>query len=368
MADTTVYFATNRRPNDPEHPTDFSSDFVGDLTDIRFGTARVPGKDLFRIDNDEDLTALGNKARIAVEAEDLEPGDGAAPVLGSEAVFRRIRADMQGGRDLLFTIHGYDYTFRQAVARAAQLAQWYGAKRPLAVFLYTWPSLGRGVSPRSYDDERQRAKASGPALGRIMLKAADAIRAMRREGPCAQRIHLMAHSMGNWVLRGGVEHMRTFVGDNIPPLLDEVFLMAADDDDDTLGAQHKMKPLLRACRRVTVYYHGQDVALKASDYAMGNPDRLGLSGPDEPEDLPRKVVTVEVGRAIYWSAKGRDGWKKDATGHQYYRNNDKIRDDVIEALAGARDDGFSRRERGDGEWRLKGKADTRSRPRGGPRR
>src|SRR3546814_5030215 len=80
--------------------------------------------------------------------------------------------------------------------------------------------------------------------------------------------------MGNWALRGAVQAMRTFVGNNIPPLFDEVILAAADEDDDTLQMGHKVGPLLRGCRRVTVYYNHQDLALKASDYAMGNPDRL----------------------------------------------------------------------------------------------
>src|SRR3546814_10842584 len=71
--------------------------------------------------------------------------------------------------------------------------------------------------------------------------------------------------MGNWALRGAVQAMRTFVGNNIPPLFDEVILAAADEDDDTLQMGHKVGPLLRGCRRVTVYYNHQDLALKASD-------------------------------------------------------------------------------------------------------
>src|SRR3546814_1767851 len=83
--------------------------------------------------------------------------------------------------------------------------------------------------------------------------------------------------MGNWALRGAVQAMRTFVGNNIPPLFDEVILAGADEDDDTLQCGYKIGPLLRGCRRVTVYYNHQDLSLKASDYAMGNPDRLGRS-------------------------------------------------------------------------------------------
>src|SRR3546814_3331364 len=97
--------------------------------------------------------------------------------------------------------------------------------------------------------------------------------------------------------------MRTFVGNNIPPLFDEVILAAADEDDDTLQMGHKVGPLLRGCRRVTVYYNHQDLALKASDYAMGNPDRLGRSGPCVPPECPNKVSVVNVADKVIWEAK-----------------------------------------------------------------
>ncbi len=366
MAETTLYFATNRRPNDPDQPTDFSSEFVGNLSGIRFGEARVKGNDLFKLAGDDELTRLGKRAKITVEYEHLDE-DESKSVLGSRAVFRKIRKEMLAGQDLLFLIHGYDYTFAQAIARAAQLQQWYAAKRPLVMFLFTWPSLGRGVSPITYDDERERARASGAALGRVMLKAADFIRTVRRNGPCKQRIHLMAHSMGNWVLRGGVQYARTFVGDNTPPLLDEVCLMAADEDHDTLSKGYKLQPILRGCSRLTVYYHGRDLALKASDYAMGNPDRLGLSGADEAESLPKKVSLVNVGPAIYWDPPSRQrDWQEDDSGHQYYRNNDIVRDDVVQLLAGAADDEIPGRERREGEWRISRPRSPRRR--GGPRR
>src|SRR3546814_5903613 len=105
----------------------------------------------------------------------------------------------------------------------------------------------------TYADDRGRARMSGPALGRAILKATDYIRNTPRSERCDGRIHLLCHSMGNWALRGAVQAMRTFVGNNIPPLFDEVILAAADEDDDTLQMGHKVGPLLRGCRRVTVY-------------------------------------------------------------------------------------------------------------------
>ena len=151
--------------------------------------------------------------------------------------------------------------------------------------------------------------------------------------------------------------MRTFVGNNIPPLFDEVVLAAADEDDDTLQAGHKVGPLLRGCRRLTVYYNHQDLALKASDYAMGNPDRLGRSGPRGETELSSKVSVVNVAPKVIWDAKGANAWSADPTGHQYYRNNPRVRQDIVQVLQGKLDEDLvrakERRKNDFGDyWRL----------------
>jgi esterase/lipase superfamily enzyme len=346
MATTTVYFATNRRPNDDKKPTEFTHEFTGDMDSLRFGSAEVPGAELFR---SNDLEALGGKAAISVAAEKLDPTDASKSKLGSVEVFARVRDAIRAGADALVYVHGYNYAFRESVARAAQLSQWYGPKGDLVVLLFAWPSPGLGVAPTTYRDERERARASGIALGRAILKSVDFIRGQAREDRCLGRIHLMAHSMGNWALRGAIQSMRTFVGDNIPPLFDQVLLMAADEDDDTLSEPKKLAPLLRGCARVTVYYNVQDLALKSSDWAMGNPDRLGRSGPLRPADLPPKIVPVNVAPAVIWQGRAKTpAWQVDETGHQYYRNNPSVRDDALEVLAGTMDgDIKGRTDRGD---------------------
>src|SRR3546814_10331199 len=70
--------------------------------------------------------------------------------------------------------------------------------------MVSWPSAGSGVSKRTYADDRGRARMSGPALGRAILKATDYIRNTPRSERCDGRIHLLCHSMGNWALRGAV--------------------------------------------------------------------------------------------------------------------------------------------------------------------
>lgn len=343
---TMIHFATNRKP---APKTVFSESFNDDPDELRFGTASFDGSALYRAP----LDAVAASAEVTIRPENL-----ARNRLGSTDAFAAIRQAVSGNRDVLLFVHGYNHSFRESLGRAVQIQQWLAdGGRDMVMVLFAWPSLGRGVSGRTYRDERGRAQMSGPALGRLLLKAADFLRA----GPagagepgavCIARIHLLAHSMGNWVLRGGIGHMRTFVGDNIPPLFDEVILTAADEDDDTLTAPKKLAPLLRGCRRVTVYYNQQDLALKASDVAMGNPDRLGLSGPLRPDTLPAKIAAINVSPAILRNLTGDRAWEDDPTGHQYFRNNAVVRADMLHVMTGALDEDIPNRSRRPGWWRL----------------
>ena len=357
---TTVYFATNRRPNNADSPTDFTEDIVGDLDSLRFGWADVPGTELYK---ENDLIKIGKSAKIEVAPEKLHQSNALKSTVGSLKVFERIQKDMdKGACDALILIHGYNYTFRESVVRAAQIGQWL-SKKPLLMLCFAWPSFGKGVTPGTYKDERRRAEASGVAMGRAIMKATDFLRALPNDGQCGQRIHVMAHSMGNWALRGAIQSMRTFVGDNIPPLFDQVILIAADEDDDTLSQPKKLQPILRGAGRVSVYYNNGDIALKGSDWAMGNPDRLGRSGPERADDPSAKIVPVNTAPVIITDDEVSDDetghfetyedWERDLTGHQYYRNNRHVRDDILQVLRGVPNDQIVGRSPRDGHWVLR---------------
>jgi esterase/lipase superfamily enzyme len=332
-----VYFATNRRVTKEGDSPEIGDDFHPNLDELRFGKVAFTGKELFK----KELDSFMDKARITLAPEKLDKEDADKSKLGSKAIFDEVRAEMLAKGDALIMVHGYNYTFREAAARAAQMQQWLAAGgKDMVMMLFSWPSGGAGVGIRTYHDDRKRAEASGLAFGRAILKATDFIRNTPRQERCTGRIHLLCHSMGNWALRGAVQAMRTYVGNNIPPLFDEVVLIAADEDDDTLQVNHKVAPILRGCRRTTVYYNHQDLALKASDYAMGNPDRLGRSGPDPEMPVPGKVAVVNVSPQIILSAKGASAWQADPSGHQYYRNNPRVRQDMVQVLQGRADEEF----------------------------
>lgn len=312
---TTVFFATNRNPNRQQAPSDFGAGFSGrGLDELRFGWAEVPEAPDGAI---EVHTAPERTANRRPERQ----------VLGSRTVFEHLRAKMtKHDRDTMAYVHGFDFTFKEALRRTAELKRWYGDGRPMTWIVFSWPSDGRKTPIKSYHSDRDDAEASGKAMARGLLKAADFVRALNRDELCRRRVHLLAHSMGNFALRHAVQNMRQFVGDQLPRLFDEVLLMAADADNDALSESGKLAPLERLARRVTTYYNAQDLALVVSDWTKLNPDRLGAAGPRDLAPLPPKFVQVNCAPAVDWST--------DPTGHQYYRNNPTVRDDVLAVLQG----------------------------------
>ena len=325
---TTVYFGTNRNPIPPRRPRDFGPGFGPDGFDnVRFGVAEVPGS------STDDIT-------IEVFDESLDTRTAEGQRLGSKALFATLQAKMaKHERDTMFYIHGFDFTFKEALLRTAELKRWFG-ERPMNWLVFTWPSDGEKIPFKSYRNDRKDAAASGLAIARGILKAADFVRSLRRPlvrpgeprelALCEQRIHLMAHSMGAFALSNTAQAMRSFVGDQLPRLFDEVLLMAGDADNNALEETERLALLERLGRRVSTYYNVQDLALVVSDWTKMNPDRLGATGPRRAENLPPKFAQLNCSAVIDWEA--------DQTGHQYYRNNRRVLDDVLQVLDGVEDD------------------------------
>ena len=317
---TRVYFGTNRNPIGGEPPSNFGKKFSNDgLVNLRFGWADV---------EDNKIKKLKVAAeKLNVPAADLARGDLSNQKLGSDLVFDQVRKDMMAGEcDLLVYVHGFDFTFTEAITRAAQIKEFYAGK-PMVVFVFTWPGDGKKIPLLSYASDRDDAKASGAALGRGLQKLAHYLRGTSPKDYCGQSMHIMAHSMGNYALRHAVQAISKSAGKNIRRLFDQVVLMAADEDNDAFDHEYKLKPLTSLCKRISVYINPDDLALVISDKTKGNPDRLGAGGPVNSWSLPDKVSVVNCKRII--------SKRYDKTGHQYYRNNGLVMQDVLEVLGDA---------------------------------
>ena len=295
-----VYFGTNRNPLPARDPRDFGHQLNNRGTFLRFGKAQVSDQ-------------LDSVEEIAVAPERLRPGR-RSQLLGSNTIFAEIRESMRAGIDTVLFIHGFNYTFHEALIDAALLKRTYEtAETPYTFFVFSWPSDGSLMPYIAYANDRADARTSGAALGRGLLKLGEFMRrvsdelgprvrsdlgrdaeaARLRKGLCAGRLHLMAHSMGAYALRHAVQGRRKKVGDDLPRLFDEILLIAADEDADAFEHDHKLALLPRLGRRVTVYHNREDIPLAISDLTKGNPDRLGADGPAHPHLLPAKVTVVD---------------------------------------------------------------------------
>jgi esterase/lipase superfamily enzyme len=338
MPNATVFFATNRTPDDKDNPTEFpgppNTPPVSPNDPIYFGQAQFNGVQLTPEPDDDSthvLNSLGSQAQIVIAQERIDQATGAVtPLAGRQGLGPMLHAAKGNAADALICIHGYSYTFQQSLARAAQLQDWYndGAYAvPFIVFLLAWPSNGLPVGFDSYHDDRARAEASGPALGRAVLAAYNFLSAIVPP----ERIHLLAHSMGNWALRGAIQSISGLGGGVALPQFNQVLLAAADEDDNTLSDATKLQPLLGACRRLTVYCNMYDLALLSSANFMGNPSRLGRDGPAN-WNAVNAIPNVAVASAASVVDPVEDGEQ-----HQYYRLSEYVRRDLQQVVAGTAD-------------------------------
>jgi esterase/lipase superfamily enzyme len=331
-----VHFATNRCGNGPEPPTEFLDHACGeDPQNIRFGTAEV------------DLDTGAVEFTVAGESD---VGDPENQVLGSDEVFDRLRQDMiDDPADCLFFLHGFANSFELSLFRAATIKQFYGGSgegplsKKLHLFAFCWPSDGVLFGlPNAYRSDRMDATLSGPAIGRTILKALRFVSGLPRDERCNRRVHLLAHSMGNWALRHALEHIREQGGLGPTVVFDQAILAAADEDHDALEERLKLRGLADLARRITVYINFQDVVLHVSEVTKGNPDRLGKSGPKEPEDIPTNATVVNCSKVItqknVTDPQDVELGEANETTHQYYRNDETVRRDIVQVLKGLSDD------------------------------
>ncbi len=347
-----IFYGTNRRhEGDQWHPTGYGIDFSSDGSEnLRFGTVSLTVDDDIvqarlaevvpdlGVGNGEDLsTTLADIAKTAAieafpEALDAQVPESAQPKsqLGSTALFAELKARMDAGADVLVYIHGFNTTWAGAVGGAAALQimlnnwsiQSVPLEKEIVVFLFSWPSEGLALPWTSYRSDRTNAEASGNAIGRGFLKFRDFLADLHlqvRQGKaaaCGSKVHLLCHSMGNYVLQNALSRLASFIpGSTMPRILDTAFLCAADVDDDALEPGEPLGRLDEVCDSVSVYFNHDDRALAISDWTKGNPDRLGARGPAHRSQLHSKVETIDCTSTVHGTVQ-----------HSYYLNGACNRD------------------------------------------
>lgn len=346
MAVTTVHFATNREER------------IKGKEVVGFGPNLNPKSPLWLRYGAADMQAPKDRGsawgvkelRVAPEQiPGVTTGAGEDALLGSAFVYDGLRRRLIDNKaDLVLMLHGYACDFDCALNNAAQIKSEWGTKSvPLETVIFSWPADGKVIPWLSYasdrDDARSAAKAVARALHRFLsylVEISDKVR--RGELPpsemCRANIHLVAHSMGNYVLRNALQALLSDLGGRpLPRVLKTVFLMAADEDSDAFESPTKLARLPELAESVQVYFARNDAALTISDLSKGNPDRLGTTGPRTLTSLPQKVTLVDC-------TEVSDTRPATDANHQYYRKRAEVLADVRQVLSGATPEQVSGRE------------------------
>lgn len=367
MSEYKLYYATNRKHKGSRwQPDGYGKKFSDDgIENLRFGVLSVtadekilsqylqkPMKDSGIGDGEglaSYLAKCAEKANITAYEESIKDHIAEQSQdnvkLGSKAMFADLLQDMQNSTDVLIYIHGFNVSWSDAVGSALALQLMLqntpnrDAAQKLQVVLFSWPSDGLALPWVSYKSDRSEATGSGAAVGRSFLKLRDFLADLRDRAKkggqtlCGQDIHLLCHSMGNYLLQSALSRVVDFTpGNSLPRIFEHVFLCAPDVDDNALEAGQPLEKVDQIARYVSLYHNRQDTAMVISDYSKGNPERLGGAGAAHPALLHNKVHQIDCTPVVHGVVE-----------HSYYLTGKVVAD--IRASIDGWEQGYSSRER-----------------------
>jgi esterase/lipase superfamily enzyme len=200
-------------------------------------------------------------------------------------------------------VHGYNVAFEDAARRTAQIA--YDLKFDGAPIFFSWPSQAEILQ---YAVDETNVTWTAPHLLRFLTDVA--------EQSGAERIHLIAHSMGNRALTSALRDL-SLMHKSSKPMFNEVVLTAPDIDAEVF-INDIAPAVVKTARRVTLYASSNDEALIISKKVHGYP-RAGDSG--------SQLVVVPGIDTVDVSAVDTS-----LLGHNYYGDNSSVLTDIFELL------------------------------------
>jgi esterase/lipase superfamily enzyme len=264
-----LWYGTNRKPK----PIDANGVFKGFSRQgedrIHYGTCEVVVKKTHKFGSDEEFKKLPtNNTRLdRASLQQMIEEDFWASIQSNLAKIDR------GKRNALVFIHGYHVSFESAAKTAAQLG--CDLKIPMTAF-YSWPSQ---ASLQGYGADGASLEASEHHITKFLIEFVKVAQ--------ADRVHIIAHSMGNRGLLRSIDKIaKEFVG---KPKPFEQIILAAPDVEQTLF-KNKATAYQSIADRTTLYVSRKDNALRASSWMNGNA-RTGFS---EPVTIVPTIDTIDV--------------------------------------------------------------------------
>ncbi len=264
-----------------------------------------------------DLT--NNNALQSVFFCDAQPG-GTITEIGSKAFLDALRD--HPAEQILFFLHGYSNLPVEHVLPRARSIQSLCQKEKLNVLVVPviWPCDNDLGMIQDYYDDQVAADASGTAFSRALAKFLAWSGANEdNNDPCMKRINILAHSMGNRVLRQTLYEWAKSMSDRIPFVFRNIFMVAADVVNETLHTDQDGSFICQGARNVVVYYASDDLALRSSKIAnLKNhiaSRRLGHTGPEDMNKTPTNVYAIDCDdvNTLYDNPKGHSYFQEGTT-------------------------------------------------------
>ncbi|HMR34017.1 MAG TPA: alpha/beta hydrolase [Geminicoccaceae bacterium] len=215
----------------------------------------------------------------------------AAPFLG------RLRRSPR--QQILLVTHGFNCQPEKDVfPRALELQGLCDQLAPglVEVVPLVWPCDDDFGVMLDYWDDQASAEVSGHAFARLIGKFIDWRDRLATEEICLKHINILAHSMGNRVLRAALARWSRDYG-SVPAIFRSIFMVAADVANECLEPGHDGAMIPQAARNLVVYHAADDFALRSSKVAnLRNKvvtRRLGHTGPERLDRVPANVSAVD---------------------------------------------------------------------------
>lgn len=230
-------------------------------------------------------------------------------------------------------IHGYNTHFRSSLDELYDLEKNLGAALgyPPVIIGFSWPSSGKIAN---YLSDREEARDSVGALTRFLLDINEFVE--RNARSCFSTTYCIAHSMGNYLLRKGMEYASDYLGNPVGRMLfAETLLIAPDLASQDIQLYGKASVICDFSRRVHVYYSHHDRALKASSAKRFGGNRLGRHGADDYRNLPSNVIVINANQ--YANSESSSVYKDRAgapmTVHSCYKYHPAILADIVQVMS-----------------------------------
>lgn len=202
---------------------------------------------------------------------------------------------------LLFFIHGFSsFPEPDIFPKAKKLQNYFDTKEQnlIQVIPIIWPCDDDSGIVQDYWDDQKSADMSAFSLARALqffMKWRDN---QPEDKPCTKRINILAHSMGNRVLRQTLFAWNKYdLANGVPFFFRNTILMAADIVNESLEEGKQGRLISQSSRNVSVYFASDDLALSASKISnLKNKvasRRLGHTGPENMKKTQSNVYAID---------------------------------------------------------------------------